>query len=122
MSHEKSSLDRHGNTILFEIDPDRGGVVYMGENNLTMDDYTAIQNKKRTNSAPAVEAAKIFLTENMPEGRRPAKELMDLASAMNISERSLRRARGELGIVVKKTKEFPPRSVWILPGHIEDEP
>ena len=47
---------------------------------------------------------------------------MDLASAMNISERSLRRARGELGIVVKKTKEFPPRSVWILPGHIEDEP
>ena len=122
MSHEKSSLDRHGNTILFEIDPDRGGVVYMGENNLTMDDYTAIQNKKRTNSAPAVEAAKIFLTENMPEGRRPAKELMDLASAMNISEGSLRRARGELGIVSRKEDSFPFRSVWILPGHIEDEP
>lgn len=94
----------------------------MGENNLTMDDYTAIQNKKRTNSAPAVEAAKIFLTENMPEGRRPAKELMDLASAMNISEGSLRRARGELGIVSRKEDSFPFRSVWILPGHIEDEP
>lgn len=31
MSHEKSSLERKGKTILFEIDPDRGGIVYVGE-------------------------------------------------------------------------------------------
>lgn len=47
MSHEKSSLERKGKTILFEIDPDRGGIVYVGENALSMDDYTAIRNKKR---------------------------------------------------------------------------
>lgn len=122
MSHEKSSLDRRGKTILFEIDPDRGGVVYLGENNLTMDDYAAIRNKKRANNAPAIEAAKVFLTENMPEGRRPAKELMKLAEAMKISEGSLRRAREELGIVSQKEDKFPFRSVWVLPGHIEDEP
>ncbi len=122
MSHEKSSLDRRGKTILFEIDPDRGGVVYLGENNLTMDDYAAIRNKKRANNAPAIEAAKMFLTENMPEGRRPAKELMKLAEAMKISEGSLRRAREELGIVSQKEDKFPFRSVWVLPGHIEDEP
>lgn len=120
MSHEKSSLDRRGKTILFEIDPDKGGVVYVGENNLTMDDYTAIRNKKRVSNAPAVEAAKMFLVNNMPEGRRLAQELKNLASVNKISEMSLRRAREELGIVTQKTKEFPPRSIWILPGHEED--
>lgn len=122
MSHEKSSLEKRGKTILFEIDPDKGGVVYLGENNLTMDDYTAIRNKKRVSNAPAVEAAKIFLTENMPEGRRLAKELKNLAAANKISDRSLQRAREELGIITKMTKTFPSQAEWILPGHEEDQP
>lgn len=122
MSHEKSSLDKRGKTILFEIDPDRGGVVYLGENNLTMDDYTAIRNKKRVSNAPAVEAAKQFIITNMPEGRRLAKELKNLAAANKISDGSLQRAKEELGIITRKTKEFPPRSIWILPGHEEDSP
>lgn len=122
MSHEKSSLEKRGKTILFEIDPDKGGVVYLGENNLTMDDYTAIRNKKRVSNAPAVEAAKIFLTENMPEGRRLAKELKNLAAANKISDRSLQRAREELGIITKMTKTFPSQAEWILPGHEEEQP
>lgn len=120
MSHEKSSLDKRGKTILFEINPDKGGIVYLGENNLTMDDYTAIRNKKRVNNAPAVEAAKLFLMDNMPEGWRLAKELKNLAAAQKISEMSLRRAREEIGIITGKTKEFPPKSIWILPGHEND--
>lgn len=122
MSHEKSSLAKRGKTILFEIDPDNGGVVYLGENNLTMDDYTAIRNKKRVNNAPAIEAAKQFIVTNMPEGRRLAKEIKNLATANKISDGSLQRAREELGIITKKTKEYPPRSIWILPGHEEDQP
>ena len=121
MSHEKSSLAKRGKTILFEIDPDKGGVVYLGENNLTMDDYTAIRNKKRASNAPAIEAAKQFIVNNMPEGRRLAKEIKTLAAANKISDGSLQRAREELGIITRKTKEFPPRSVWILPGHEDDQ-
>lgn len=121
MSHEKSSLEKRGKTILFEIDPDKGGVVYLGENSLTMDDYTAIRNKKRASNAPAVEAAKQFIVNNMPEGRRLAKEIKTLAAANKISDGSLQRAREELGIITRKTKEFPPRSIWILPGHEEDQ-
>ena len=116
MSHEKSSLDKRGKTILFEIDPDKGGIVYLGENNLTMDDYTAIRNKKRVSNAPAVEAAKQFIVNNMPEGRRLAKELKNLAAANKISDRSLQRAREELGIVTKMTKTFPSQAEWILPA------
>ena len=122
MSHEKSSLDKRGKTILFEINPDKGGIVYLGENNLTMDDYTAIRNKKRVSNAPAVEAAKQLIMNNMPEGRRLAKELKNLAAANMISDSSLQRAREELGIITRKTKEFPPKSIWILPGHDNDEP
>lgn len=120
MSHEKSSLAKRGKTILFEIDPDKGGVVYLGENSLTMDDYTAIRNKKRASNAPAIEAAKQFIVNNMPEGRRLAKEIKTLAAANKISDGSLQRAGEELGIIKRKTKEFPPRSIWILPGHEED--
>ena len=94
----------------------------MGENNLTMDDYTAIRNKKRVSNAPAIEAAKQFIVTNMPEGHRLAKEIKNLAAANKISDGSLQRAREELGIITKKTKEFPPRSIWILPGHEEDQP
>lgn len=122
MSHEKSSLDKKGKTILFEIDPDKGGIVYLGENCLSMDDYTAIRSKKRVKDAPAVEAAKQFIVNNMPEGRRLAKELFNLAKGNKISERSLQRAREELGIITRRTKGFPSQSEWILPGHEEGEP
>ena len=102
-------------SLLFEIDPDRGGIVYVGENALSMDDYTAIRNKKRAKDAPALEGAKQFIIDQMPDGSRLASEIVTLAKARHISERSLRRAREELQIIVQKTKEFPPKSLWVLP-------
>lgn len=117
MSHEKISVGKRGKTILFEIDPERGGIVYLGENSLSMDDYTAIKGKKRARAAPAVEAAKQFLIDQMPEGRRSAKELGNLADGNKISRSALNRARVELGIITQKTKTFPPQNIWVLPGH-----
>lgn len=121
MSHEKSSLARKGKTILFEIDPDKGGIVYLGENSLSADDYTAIRQRKRQKAAPAVEAAKQFLVDQMPEGKRPFEELHNLAVANKISDSALKRARQELGIISKRMKEFKSKSVWILPGYENDE-
>ena len=121
MSHEKSSLEKRGKTILFEINPEEGGIKYLGENMLTMDDYTSIRNKKRAGNAPAVEAAKQFIVNQMPKGKRFASEIKNLAIANKISEASLRRAREELGIITRKTKEYPPKSIWFLPGHEDDE-
>lgn len=122
MSHEKSSLDKRGKTMLFKISPENGGIIYLGENYLTMDDYTAIRNKKRTGNAPAIEAAKEFIVNNMPEGRRPAQELKNLATANRISESTLKRAKEELGVITNRTKDFPSRTIWILPGHEAVEP
>lgn len=122
MSHEKSSLAKRGKTILFEIDVDKGGIVYLGENSLSMDDYTAIRGKSRAKSAPALESAKQFIIDNMPNGSRPAKELYELAKGCNIPERSLQRASEVIGIVHKRTNDFPSQTIWILPGHENDEP
>ncbi len=121
MSHEKSSLEKRGKTVLFEIDPDNGGIVYKGENCLSMDDYTAIRNKKRVNNAPALEEAKKFIVNQMPEGRRMAKEIKNLAAANKISNMTLQRARDDLGIIIRTTKTFPAQTEWILPGHGEEK-
>lgn len=50
-----------------------------------------------------------------------AKEIKNLAEANNISDRTLQRARDDLGIIIRTTKTFPAQAEWILPGHIEDE-
>ncbi|MCI8319075.1 MAG: AAA family ATPase [Lachnospiraceae bacterium] len=120
MSHEKSSLAKRGKTILFQIDPAKGGIVYCGENALTMDDYTAIRNKGRNRSAPALEAAKNFIIQQMPEGKRPAKEIYKLAEAAGFSERTLRSAKEEIGVIVKRCG-YPAQSIWYLPGHENDD-
>lgn len=122
MSHEKSSLEKRGKTILFKIDVDNGGIVYLGENSLSMDDYTAIRSKNRMKSAPALEGAKQFIINNMPNGRRKAKELFELAKGYKISERTLQSACCEMGIITRRTKTFPSQTIWILQGHENDEP
>ena len=92
--------------------------MYIGENTLSMDDYTSIRNKKRAKDAPALEGAKQFIIDQMPDGSRLASEIITLAKARHISKASLQRAREELGIIIKKTKEFPPKSLWVFPEKI----
>ena len=117
MSHEKSSLEKRGKTILFEINPAEGGIKYLGENNMTMDDYTKQQSENRKRAAPAVEAAKQFIVNQMPEGKRAAKEIKTLAVANKISERTLDRARKELSIQCKQ-EGFGGQYYWLLPSDI----
>lgn len=114
MSHEKSSLAKRGKTILFHIDPEDGGVVYDGENYLTMDDYTALVQKNRNRAAPSLDGAKEFLLNNMPDGYRSAEELKNLAEANNISISTLNRARKELNITTKRLG-FGGACTWYLP-------
>lgn len=117
MSHEKSSLSAKGKTILFRIKPEHGGIVFEGETDLTADDYAALSNKKRNKIAPASEGAKDFLVTNMPERKRPASELKNLALANGISERTLQRAAKDLGIICKR-EGYPSKTIWYLPDTV----
>lgn len=117
MSHEKSSLSAKGKTILFRIKPEHGGIVFEGETDLTADDYATLSNKKRNKIAPASEGAKDFLVTNMPERKRPASELKNLALANGISERTLQRAAKDLGIICKR-EGYPSKTIWYLPDTV----
>ena len=62
------------------------------------------------------DAAIEFLREELGDGPRPAVEVLEQAARMEISERTLRRAAGELGVRIER-KGFGPGScvVWSLP-------
>lgn len=115
MSHEKSSLDKRGRTILFEINPNAGGICKIGESSLSMDDYVkqACEGKRR--SAPELQEAIDFIRNQMPDGKRAAKEIETLADANGISYRTLSRARKELGIISKR-EDFKGSYIWFLPS------
>lgn len=114
MSHEKSSLDKRGKTILFRINPEAGGIQKLGESLLSMDDYVKQANENRRKLSPALEEAKAFIKEQMPTGERRVAEIKNLASANHISDRTLERARKELGIISRK-EGFGGQFTWILP-------
>ena len=116
ISHEKSSLARHGKTYLFTLDPTAGGVLVQGETDLSFDDYAAIERAARKKSGEKTDTAKQFIVDNMPNGSRPYRDLLQLATDNGITEWSLKKAGEDLHII-KKRSGFPSVSVWYLPGH-----
>lgn len=113
MSHEKSSLAPAGRTILFEINPEEGGIKFVDYSDKSMNDYTAMASKNKYKIAPALEEAKAFILRNMPDGERSAKDMKELMKANNFSDSTINRARIALGIESKKTK-YQGEYIWIL--------
>ncbi len=113
MSHEKSSNMQQGKTKLFHIDPDRGGIVIDGESNLTMDEYNSLRNSNHRKNTD-IEAAKLFLLDQIPDGKRLASELRNLGEANGFSYDTLNRARSELNIESKKDG-FGGPCYWVKP-------
>lgn len=110
MAHEKSSLAKKGETVLFEIDPEEGGIKVVGRSDLSADDYTAMANKKKPGSH-TLDEAKDFIARNLSEGERKASEMMELMKANGFSEITIRRAKADLG--VKSRREgFGKNSVY----------
>lgn len=118
MSHEKSSNAPRGKTKLFHIDPDNGGIVIDGESSLTMDEYNVLRNSNHRKNTD-IEAAKLFLLDQIPDGKRLASELRTLGEANGISYDTLNRARNELGIVSKQDG-FKGAYYWIKPMPLSD--
>ena len=113
MSHEKSSLAKRGETILFEIDPERGGIRYVGTSQKTMDDYSKQSIGLKKQHAPVLEEAVEFLKTQMPEGQRLVSEIKNLAAANGFSDRTIDRAKNKLGIKSKKIG-YPGEWFWVI--------
>lgn len=110
MSHEKSSTQAAGQTVLFRIDPDNGGVVFAGTSGLKQSDYTALAAGRKDDTASIFEA-KMLIMENMTDGRCEVKEIKELAKANGISERTLQRARADMQLKVIR-ESFGGKYFW----------
>jgi hypothetical protein len=61
--------------------------------------------------------ARAFLLSALQAGPRPAREVWTLAQKQGLSQRTLRRARGELSVrAVRVIHEGRQQSYWLLPG------
>lgn len=99
MSHEKSSTQAAGRTILFRIDPGNGGVVFSGTSNLRQAEYAALDAGRKNDTASIFEA-KMLISENMEDGRCEVKAIKELAKANGISEWAVQQARAEMQLKV----------------------
>jgi hypothetical protein len=78
-----------------------------------------MQTKPRSTSA--LEEAKKWLQDTLVGGPKPATEVFDMAKAVGISSKTLRRAREELGVVTQK-KEMKGGWNWHLPPEDAQDP
>lgn len=119
MSHEKSSLSPRGKTVLFEINPEEGGIKFVDYTDMTMDDYTALISKNKRRVAPALDEAKAFILRNMPDGRRAAKDIRELMKANGFSDGTISNAKQALNIESKQ-EGFRGHYIWVLPKESRD--
>lgn len=95
--HEKSSLAPHGQSMLFEIDMQRGGIVFDGFSALKADDIMNV--KKGTRDKPSVtkdEATDELLELLGEKGYAKLEDIQAMQEGIGCSKNTLYRARQDL--------------------------
>ncbi len=98
MAHAKCNLAGLGASLSYEKGDN--GFRWLGEVSVTADDLAAEPDD--LDARTALEEAKDFLREVLANGRVPSKELNEQAEQLGISERTLRRARSDLGVTAEQ--------------------
>ena len=117
LCQEKSSLAAHGKSILFRICPEFGGIVFDGFSELTADEI--LSPKKQSRDKPSV--TKDQATEELLQliGERnycELEEVQQLQEETGISERTMYRAKKDLGIdTVSIGYSINKHTYWITP-------
>lgn len=97
--HEKSSLAAPGDSIVFHIDPSNGGIVFDEFSDLKAVDV--LNAKKKTREKPSIrldEAVEMLRELLGEEGWTELSQVKTLEAASGVSERSMQRAKKELGL------------------------
>ncbi|MBQ2152333.1 MAG: AAA family ATPase, partial [Clostridia bacterium] len=118
LCHEKSSLARHGQSILFEIDPERHGIVWNGFSNLTADDVLTVRKGTKTRSSEKKDTVTEHLLEMFGNDIFIAfQNINELCAEMHCSKNTLYRARDELNLQSCSIGfGNGKRAFWLLPG------
>ena len=114
LCHEKSSLARHGQSILFEVAPERGGILFQGFTHLTADD-----GRRETREKPSVtkDAAREALLKLFGEGESvELSAVEELAEELGCSKRTMYNVKNELGIQnVSIGRRDDRKTYWLSP-------
>ena len=93
LAHVKSSLAPQGKSIRYELRD--GSLNWLGVSDVTAED---IRVPQRVESESTVDAAVAFLVSFFTDGPQPANATFKAAKIEGISERTLKRAKAQLGI------------------------
>lgn len=121
MTHEKSSLAAHGDSIEFHIDYEAGGIVFDGISDLKADDILG-QRKEKKRSTFALDEAVEFLQEMLRSGSADRNVIFEEAINRGIKPDTIYRAKKELKILDKTTGRRKDKStIWYYKGYIAPE-
>lgn len=113
LAHVKSSLAPQGKSIRYELRD--GSLYWLGVSDVTAEDIRVLQ---RTESESTVDAAVAFLVGFLADGPQPANATFKAAKQEGISERTLKRAKAQLGIESRRVSagnEGEGEWRWSLP-------
>ena len=117
LAQSKNSLAAKGASIAFELRED--GFFWCGVANVTAEALLAPAKSEEEKSA--VDEAADFLREALADGPRPAEEILKEARKAGIAERTLNRAKAQLGVRTKRIGEPGKRGGgtwhWYLDCH-----
>jgi hypothetical protein len=109
----KNNLAPEGKSIAFELDP-ATGFKWLGAYPITIDELLSGALPEHDTT---YDRAVVFLQEELAEGERPAADLFDKASGLDIQSRTLKKAKGALGVLSFKRQK---RWYWKMPYESEE--
>jgi len=111
--HNKSNLAPAGASLAFGLDP-VSGFHWMGNYDITIDEL--LSGIKREKPVNQFAKARIFLENTLRNGAVLSVELLEMAEEKGIAERTLYRAKNELGVIsIKRNNAW----YWEWPIDIE---
>lgn len=121
MAHEKSSLAKNGQSIVYHIDNEKG-IVFDGFSELTADDILGPKQTLKGRPGDMLEEAKALLYDKMgEEGFARRDDIISAALGQGITERTVQRAKKEIGIWHLALGRASSRDTWwLMPGVEKD--
>ena len=115
LCHEKSSLAARGQSICFDVDPSKGGIVFSGYSDLRADDVlTAHASSRNKSSKKRDELCDELLALFGDEDRLRVDSIEKLCEQLGCSRNTLYRARDELQIKSVVKGFGKDRTAWWL--------
>jgi len=110
--HNKSNLSPAGSTVVFSLDPVHG-FCWEGTCDITIDE---LLGGKRMQPESQFAKARRLIEMALANGAVPATEIMDMARDNDISQKTLNRAKTDLGVISNKRHDG---WYWELPIEVE---